>query len=79
VCDAIDKHLADYGTTADGYLFRGRRQKLVVRRTYQDDFARAARKAGLPPQFIPLSRPGARFRCCSRPVSNKQPLSSRRI
>jgi integrase len=26
-----------------------------VRRTYQDDFARAARKAGLPPQFIPHS------------------------
>jgi hypothetical protein len=49
VSDAIDKHLADYGTTEDGYLFRGRRQKLVVRRTYQDDFARAARKAGLPP------------------------------
>jgi integrase len=55
VSDAIDKHLADYGTTADGYLFRGRRQKLAVRRTYQDDFARAARKAGLPPQFIPHS------------------------
>jgi integrase len=55
VYDAIGKHLADYGTTADGYLFRGRRQKLVVRRTYQDDFARAARKAGLPPQFIPHS------------------------
>jgi Phage integrase family len=55
VSDAIDKDLADYGTTGDGYLFRGRRQKLVVRRTYQDDFARAARKAGLPPQFIPHS------------------------
>lgn len=55
VSDAIDKHLADYGTTPDGYLFRGRRQKLVVRRTYQDDFARAARKTGLPPQFIPHS------------------------
>jgi integrase len=55
VSDAIDKHLADYGTTEDGHLFRGRRQKLVVRRTYQDDFSRAARKAGLPPQFIPHS------------------------
>jgi hypothetical protein len=55
VSDAVDKHLADYGTTPDGYLFRGRRQKLVVRRTYQDDLARAARKAGLPPQFIPHS------------------------
>jgi integrase len=55
VYDAIGKHLADYGTTPDGYLFGGRRQKLVVRRTRQDDFTRAARKAGLPPQFIPHS------------------------
>jgi integrase len=55
VSDAVAKHLADYGTTEDGYLFAGRRQKLVVRRTYQDDFARAARKAALPPQFIPHS------------------------
>lgn len=55
VSDVIDKHLADYGTTPDGYLFRVRRQKLVVRRTYQDDFARSARKAGLLLQFIPHS------------------------
>lgn len=53
--DAIGKHLADYGTTTDGYLFAGRRQQLIVRSSYQDDFARAARKAGLPPQFIPHS------------------------
>lgn len=55
VTDAIDKHIADHGTSGDGYLFQGRKQKLVVRRTYQEDFARAARKAGLPPEFIPHS------------------------
>jgi integrase len=55
VNDAIDKHVADHGTTEDGYLFHGRKQRLVIRRSYQEDFARAARNVGLPPQFIPHS------------------------
>jgi len=55
VSEAIDKHMAEYGTTSDGYLFRGRKYKLVVRRSYQEDFQRAAAKAGLPPEFIPHS------------------------
>ena len=71
VSEVIDKHIADHGTAEDGYLFQGRKHKHVTRRTYQEDFERAAAKAGLPPEFIPLSRPGARFRCCHRPVSNK--------
>jgi site-specific recombinase XerD len=41
------------GTTEDGYLFQGRRHKHVTRRTYNEDFERAAEKAGLPPEFIP--------------------------
>ena len=53
--EAIDKHVADHGTTNDGYLFQGRRHKHVTRRTYQEDFERAAAKAGLPPEFIPHS------------------------
>lgn len=55
VAEAIDKHVAGHGTTSDGYLFQGRRHKHVTRRTYQEDFARAAGKAGLPPEFIPHS------------------------
>ena len=55
VSEAIDKHAADHGTTSDGYLFQGRKYKLVVRRTYQQDFHRAAARAGLPPEFIPHS------------------------
>ena len=55
VSEAIDKHIADHGTTDDGYLFRGRRHKHVTRRTYQEDFERAAGKAGLPPEFVPHS------------------------
>jgi site-specific recombinase XerC len=55
VSEAIDKHVAEHGTTTDGYLFQGRKYKLVVRRTYQEDFRRAADKAGLPPEFIPHS------------------------
>lgn len=55
VSHVVDKHIADLGTTEDGYLFRGRRQKLVVRRSYQEDFTRSARNAGLPPEFIPHS------------------------
>jgi site-specific recombinase XerC len=55
VAEAIDKHVAGHGTTPDGYLFQGRRHKYVTRRTYQEDFARAAAKAGLPPEFIPHS------------------------
>jgi integrase len=55
VGEAIDKHVADHGTTSDGYLFQGRKYKLVVRRTYQEDFHRAAARAGLPPEFIPHS------------------------
>ena len=53
--EAIDKHIASHGTTEDGYLFQGRRHKHVTRRTYQEDFERAAGKAGLPPEFIPHS------------------------
>jgi hypothetical protein len=48
-------HVADHGTTPDGYLFQGRKYKLVVRRSYQQDFQRAAARAGLPPDFIPHS------------------------
>jgi integrase len=55
VSEAIDKHVAAYGTTVDGYLFQGRKYKLVVRRSYQQDFQDAATKAGLPPEFIPHS------------------------
>ena len=32
-----------------------RNDKLVVRRSYQEDFRRAAARAGLPPEFIPHS------------------------
>ena len=53
VSEAIDKPITDHGTTEDGYLFQGRRHKHVTRRTYQQDFERAAAKAGLPPEFIP--------------------------
>jgi integrase len=55
VSGAIDKHVAEHGTTSDGYPFQGRKYKLVVRRSYQEDFQRAAAKAGLPPEFIPHS------------------------
>ena len=53
VSEAVDKHVAEHGTTPDGYLFQGRKYKLVVRRSYQQDFQRAAARAGLPPEFIP--------------------------
>jgi integrase len=55
VNEAIDKHAAEHGTTPDGYLFRGRKYKLVVSRSYQEDFQRSATRAGLPPGFIPHS------------------------
>jgi integrase len=55
VSEAIDKHVAEHGTTPDGYMFQGRKYKLVVRRSYQEDFQRAAARAGLPPEFIPHS------------------------
>jgi integrase len=55
VSEAIDKHVAGHGTTPEGYLFQGRKYKLVVRRSYQEDFQRAAARAGLPPEFIPHS------------------------
>jgi integrase len=55
VSEAIDKHIAGHGTTPDGYLFQGRKYKLVVRRSYQEDFQRAAARAGLPSEFIPHS------------------------
>jgi integrase len=55
VSEAIDKHVAEHGTTSDGYLFQGRKYKLVIRRSYQQAFQRAAGKAGLPPEFIPHS------------------------
>ncbi len=55
VNEAIDKHVAEHGTTSDGYLFQGRKYKLVIRRSYQEDFQRSAARAGLPPEFIPHS------------------------
>lgn len=44
VNEAIDKHVADHGTSSDGYLFQGRKYKLIVRRSYQEDFARPPRR-----------------------------------
>ena len=44
--------IASHGTTPDGYLFQGRMHKLVIRRTYQEDFDLSAARAGLPPEFI---------------------------
>ena len=55
VSEAIDKHVAEHGTTSDEYLFQGRKYELVVRRSYQEDFERATARAGLPPEFIPHS------------------------
>jgi integrase len=55
VNEAIDKHIASHGTTPDGYLFQGRKYKLVIRRTDQQAFQRATARAGLPPEFIPHS------------------------
>jgi integrase len=55
VAEAIDKHIAGHGTTPDGYLFQGRVHKLVIRRSYQEDFGRAAARSGLPPEFTPHS------------------------
>ena len=55
VNEAIDKHVAEHGSTADGHLFQGRKYELVTRRTYQQAFQRAAARAGLPPEFIPHS------------------------
>jgi integrase len=55
VSEAIGKHVAEHGTTPEGYLFPGRKYKLVIRRSYQEDFQRAAARAGLPPEFIPHS------------------------
>jgi integrase len=53
VSDRMDKHIADHGTHDDGYLFPGRKYDFVIRRSYQEDFERAVRKAGLPARFIP--------------------------
>ena len=55
ISEAINKHVAGHGVTPDGYLFPGRKHQLVVRRSYQQDFQRAADRAGLPPEFIPHS------------------------
>jgi integrase len=42
VSTVIDKHVADHGTTPDGYLFQGRKYKFVIRKTYQGHFDRSA-------------------------------------
>lgn len=55
VSDAIDKHLAEYGPTEDGYLFPGRKKKLVTRNTYRQHFVSAVQAAGLPGSFVPHS------------------------
>jgi integrase len=55
VSDAIEKHLADYGASQDGYLFRGRKKKLVTRNTYREHFVAAVKAAGLPDGFVPHS------------------------
>jgi len=46
VAETIDKHIASHGTTPDGYLFQGRMHKLVIRRTYQEDFDPFRRASG---------------------------------
>lgn len=61
VSEAIDKHVAEHGTSPDGYLFQGRKYKLVVRRSYQQDFQRAAARAGLPPNLSRTHCPPVRL------------------
>jgi hypothetical protein len=57
VGEAIDKH----GTTPGGYVFQGRKYKLVVRRSYQEDFQRAAAKQGCRQRSSPLATPPLRL------------------
>ncbi len=66
VSEAIGKHVAEHGATPDGYLFRGRKYKLVIRRSYQEDFQRATAEAGLPPVHSALTAPPLRFHRPSR-------------
>jgi integrase len=55
VSEKINKHIADYSTTDDGYLFRGRKKKLVTRNSYRQHFVDAVTAAGLSSEFVPHS------------------------
>jgi len=61
VSERIDKHVAEHGATSDGYLFRGRKYKLVVRRSYREDFGRARHAS-----IRRAARPGAPSRAGCR-------------
>jgi hypothetical protein len=56
VSEAIDKHVAGHGVTPDRYLFQGRKHKLVIRRSYQQDFRRAAATPVMPGQEVAVTR-----------------------
>jgi hypothetical protein len=83
VSEAINKHVAEHGITADGYLFQGRKHKLVVHRSYQQDFQRAAARAGLATSCphpltapAPHSTPPTRRVAASRPGTPEAEVNS---
>lgn len=49
----VADHVKAHGTGVDGYYFRGRNQSLPSQHTVRASFARAAKKASLPPEFTP--------------------------
>jgi integrase/recombinase XerD len=59
------------GERTAGPIFTGPDGRRLDRRGAARIVRRAARRAGITKPVGPLSRPGARFRCYHRPVSNK--------
>jgi integrase/recombinase XerD len=57
------------GERASGPLFLSADGKRLDRHGAARIVRRVTRRAGISKQVSPLSRPGARFRCCHRPVS----------
>ena len=64
----MKRHVSGYERVlARHNLFQGRKYKLVVRRSYQEDFQRAAAKAGLPRRRPPC--------CTASPASGNPALN----
>jgi integrase len=53
VAERIEVHIAAHCTSPDGHLFRGRKQEIASQNTIREYFMRAAKSAGLPPEFTP--------------------------
>ena len=78
IAPELGRHLLSFADSGeDGLVFVGPQGGGLRRSNFRRTWTKARNAIGMSDLHL-LSRSGARFRCCHRPVSNKYPQSSLR-